>query len=444
MKYIAVIYLLLLPQLALGTPYAIVNRKIESAGIQKRSAKVSIENELGRIATEDKKIIKVADNGIKNAGNTKGVNVLGNSVKATDNTAVETAEESIEIGGCLYKDTSGYLSQVMSTCAVRDCNNNFFMNEAMRWIVQAIKDTVQFVRENHMLILLFIGSFLLVEFIGSSTFASFILKPIGFGPKGPIKDSFASNIQRIINPVKSGSLFSTFQSSAMRGAAIPGIEALIHLMRMRLIRIGFAIIALAAASNNYANSTREWREWLLKSKVKVSSDTPSNADASPMAILSSNPSSGHHKFNKGLFTEEVHASLLFVPEGAEPLTSCAQTPNLIRGIGYKSPLHCVDKGSDQGVVGIWYIPTATGCMPKWAEFENEGCKLYGYRRKFARLMGLAKNDDWRSMCESTPAIIDGKNYSHPSHCDDKGVWGIYGVFDLMDKDCECSCGPAQL
>ncbi|GAB1520180.1 hypothetical protein RhiTH_003253 [Rhizoctonia solani] len=374
MKYIAVIYLLLLPQLALGTPYAIVNRKIGSAGIQKRSAKVSIENELGRIATEDKKIIKVADNGIKNAGNTKGVNVLGNSVKATDNRAVETAEESIEIGGCLYKDISGYLSQVMSTCAVRDCNNNFFMNEAMRWIVQAIKDT-------------------------------------GFGPKGPIKDSFASNIQRIINPVESGSLFSKFQSSAMRGAAIPEIEGLIHLMRTRLIGIGFAIIALAAASNNYANSTREWREWLLKSKVKVSSDTPSNANrfwGTPV-----------YRGCVAYGYQEVHASLLFVPEGAEPLTSCAQTPNLIRGIGYKSPLHCVDKGSDQGVVGIWYIPTATGCMPKWAEFENEGCKLYGYRRKFARLMGLAKNDDWRSMCESTPAIIDGKNYSHPSHCDDK-------------------------
>ncbi|KAF8752328.1 hypothetical protein RHS01_08023 [Rhizoctonia solani] len=428
MKYIAVIYLLLLPQLALGTPYAIVNRKIGSAGIQKRSAKVSIENELGRIATEDKKIIKVADNGIKNAGNTKGVNVLGNSVKATDNRAVETAEESIEIGGCLYKDISGYLSQVMSTCAVRDCNNNFFMNEAMRWIVQAIKDTVQFVRENHILILLLIGSFLLVEFIGSSTFASFILKPIGFGPKGPIKDSFASNIQRIINPVESGSLFSKFQSSAMRGAAIPEIEGLIHLMRTRLVGIGFAIIALAAASNNYANSTREWREWLLKSKVKVSSDTPSNADASPMAIK---------KFMPHCYLSQRELNLL--PPAPKPEFDQ----------GYRLQVTASLRRQGGALIkalleyGIYQRPLDV-CLSGLSLRMRVAYSMVGYRRKFARLMGLAKNDDWRSMCESTPAIIDGKNYSHPSHCDDKGVWGIYGVFDLMDKDCECSCGPAQL
>ncbi|ELU42894.1 Ifi-6-16 domain-containing protein [Rhizoctonia solani AG-1 IA] len=474
MRYRAVVYLLLLPQLALGvTYYAIVNRNGGSAGIQKLNAKVDMKNKLGLGRVEDQKALKVADKGIETGNNAEGVSVPGNGAKTTDSRAVEAAEESVEIGSQSVRRTHESFQRIslhpnerddsypsefsdfgrfILACAEKDCRNDFFMNEATRWIVQAVKDIVQFVRENYITILLLIGSIVLAEFIGDKL-ALFMLKAIGFGSKGPIKNSFASNIQRIINPVESGSLFSKFQSSAMRGAAIPEIEGLIHLMRTRLIGIGFAIIALAAASNNYANSTREWREWLLKSKVKVSSDTPSNAvrsysdsghnspDASPMAIVSANPSSGHHKFNKGLFTEEVHASLLFVPEGAEPLTSCAQTPNLIRGIGYKSPLHCVDK------VGELVVSCLVNSLVRLRTRRERGVDYKALRvaysmRKFARLMGLAKNDDWRSMCESTPAIIDGKNYSHPSHCDDKGVWGIYGVFDLMDKDCECSCGPA--
>lgn len=62
------------------------------------------------------------------------------------------------------------------------------------------------------------------------------------------------------------------------------------------------------------------------------------------------------------------------------------------------------------------------------------------------------------MCESTPATIDGEHYARPSYCEDKvicshqpieitrrnlhihqGVLGIYGVFDIADEQCECSC-----
>ncbi|CAE6424351.1 unnamed protein product [Rhizoctonia solani] len=458
MRYRAVIYLLLLPQLALGvTYYAIVNRNGGSAGIQKLNAKVDMKNKLGLGRVEDQKALKVADKGIETGNNAEGVSVPGNGAKTTDSRAVEAAEESVEIGSQSvrrthesfqrislhpnerddsYPNTFEDFGRFILACAEKDCRNDFFMNEATRWIVQAVKDIVQFVRENYITILLLIGSIVLAEFIGDKL-ALFMLKAIGFGSKGPIKNSFASTVQRIISPVKSGSLFSKLQSAAMGGAAIAEIKTLIRAVMRKFIRIGLAsIIAFGAASNNYMNNTQEWREWLLKSKVEVSSDIPSNTNRFWGAPA--------YRGCVAYGYQEVYASLVFVPEGVEPLTSCTQTPNSIGGVGYKSPLRCVGKSPGQGVVGIWYIPTATRCMPKWAEFENEGCMLYGYRRKFARLMGLAKNDDWRSMCESTPAIIDGKNYSHPSHCDDKGVWGIYGVFDLMDKDCECSCGPAQL
>ncbi|QRW26045.1 interferon-induced 6-16 family protein [Rhizoctonia solani] len=281
------------------------------------------EIQSGRV--EDQKALKVADKGIETGNNAEGVSVPGNGAKTTDSRAVEAAEESVEIGSQSvrrthesfqrislhpnerddsYPNTFEDFGRFILACAEKDCRNDLFMNEATRWIVQAVKD-------------------------------------IGFGSKGPIKNSFASTVQRIISPVKSGSLFSKLQSAAMGGAAIAEIKTLIRAVMRSSSELDSSIIAFGAASNSYMNNTQEWENG---------------------------------------------------------------------------------------------IPTATGCMPKWAEFENEGCILYGYRRKFARLMGLAKNDDWRSMCESTPAIIDGKNYSHPSHCDDKGVWGIYGVFDLMDKD----------
>ncbi|CAE6431166.1 unnamed protein product [Rhizoctonia solani] len=177
---------------------------------------------------------------------------------------------------------------------------------------------------------------------------------------------------------------------------------------------------------------REWRKWESEAKF----DIPSNVASRLAQFWGAPTSEGCVAYGY----REIRAPLWFIPEGADPLTVCVRTPAFINGIGYKTPLGCVDEGPKKGVVAMWYVPTnETRCMPKWSVFEDEGCMLYGRRRKFARLVGLKSNDDWNGVCESTSATIDNKDYDGPSYCEDKGLRGIYGVFDVVDKSCECSC-----
>jgi hypothetical protein len=42
---------------------------------------------------------------------------------------------------------------------------------------------------------------------------------------------------------------------------------------------------------------------------------------------------------------EYRASIWFVPNGADPVQVCLQTPGAIKGVGFKTPLGCVDEVS---------------------------------------------------------------------------------------------------
>jgi hypothetical protein len=44
-------------------------------------------------------------------------------------------------------------------------------------------------------------------------------------------------------------------------------------------------------------------------------------------------------------TGEIRAPLWFVPEGKDPLSICVRTPASLNGVGYKTPLGCVDEAS---------------------------------------------------------------------------------------------------
>ncbi|CUA75618.1 hypothetical protein RSOLAG22IIIB_05983 [Rhizoctonia solani] len=259
------------------------------------------------------------------------------------------------------------------------------------------------------------------------------LRAIGFGTKGPIKNTIAAAVQRVINPVQLGSVFSRFQSAAMHGAALKELQSFVHIVISGLVGAGIAgLIEAGIKPHDHSIHQQEWRNWVSESMIYPSTDVTNNSTQLWGAYRSSGCMAyGYH---------EVRAPLASVPEGMDPLTVCKQTPALIYDMGFVTPLGCVDEGPKKGVVGLWYVPTnATQCMPKWSKFEDEGCMLYGRRRRFARLMGLKMNGDWKGVCESTPAIIDDKVYDRPSHCDDKGVGGIYGVFDIVDEKCECSC-----
>ncbi|KAH7337467.1 hypothetical protein B0J17DRAFT_663120 [Rhizoctonia solani] len=215
----------------------------------------------------------------------------------------------------------------------------------------------------------------------------------------------------------------------MHGAALRELQNLAHAVIAGLITTGVTGLVHTGVKPHKSIDHQEWRDWASESAL-------SNVNTSLTKLWGAPTYGGCAAYGY----QEVRAPLSPVPEDMDPLAACKGIPADIKVIGFKTPLRCMVEGSGKGVIGLWYVPTnATECTPKWSVFEDEGCMLYGRRRMFARLMGLENGDDWRGVCESTSAIINGKHYSQPSHCDDKGIAGIYGVFDIVDQQCECSC-----
>ncbi|KAG9127306.1 hypothetical protein FRC07_014935 [Ceratobasidium sp. 392] len=105
-------------------------------------------------------------------------------------------------------------------------------------------------------------------------------------------------------------------------------------------------------------------------------------------------------------------------------------PTTINGIEFQSPLKCESKGLHQAI-GTWYVED-DDCshMPKWGKFKA--------RRIVSRLWGLSMADDWKTICESTPAIIGGKFYERPAYCKNKAIGGVWGSFCVLDAGCNSS------
>ncbi|CAE7096156.1 unnamed protein product [Rhizoctonia solani] len=379
--------------------------------------------------------LKVAADEIKSVSH-KGAKVFGQGVKAAGK-EIQKAEAWLDSFASKSEPEGGWdeLNDVLPVCAKNDCKNSFFIDEALRWVKNALKDIGVVIFENPLATAgLVIGvSVLLIELTIGGILAPLALQAIGFGPKGPIKNTIATAVQKVINPVKMGSVFSHLQSAAMHRAGLKKLHGAVDTIFGGLVVAG-AVGLIDAGINTQPVHSQAWADWASESMVDPLSDITSHAN-----LLWGTPTYG------GCVAygyQEIRApfKLASILEDVDPLAACEQTPALIEGTGFKTPLRCVDEGSKKGIAGLWYVPTnATECMPWWSKFENEGCMLYGRRRRFARLMGLKNNGDWKGVCESTPATIDGKDYDYPSHCDDKGVGGIYGVFDIVDEQCECSC-----
>ncbi|CAE7185408.1 unnamed protein product [Rhizoctonia solani] len=478
MKYRTIISLILLPQMVSVLGAVVPDKDNSLISLQKRNLKDNIKGKLNHVGEEKAKALKVAGQGIKVAGKGvqvagKGIKVAGNGVKVAGGKGVKTAGKGVKVVGNKIQKVEGELQRtftlgsdseetwdelrdVLSVCAKNDCKrNNFFMNEALRWVKHGLKDLGVVIHENPAATAaLVIGvSVLLIELIGGGMIVPALLRAIGFGTKGPIKNSIAAAVQRVINPVKLGSVFSQFQSAAMHGAALKELQNIAYVAITGLIGVGVAgLVEGGTKSHNQPIYRQEWQNWASESILNPSSDITNNATQ-----LWGAPA---YRGCVAYGYQEVRASLVSVPESMDPLAACKQTPALIEDNGFKTPLNCLDEGPKKGVTGLWYVPTnTTQCTPWWGKFEDEvgsiislitldceliltlfkGCMLYGRRRRFARLIGLKNNGDWKGVCESAPASIDGKHYDHPSYCDDKGVAGIYGVFDVVDEQCECSC-----
>ncbi|CAE6393477.1 unnamed protein product [Rhizoctonia solani] len=440
MRYRTIISLVLLPGLlpAVGAAFAIPEDDDSSTGSEQWSIRDDIMEKLGNLP--DMSMFLSNFGGDRKAEALKaaaqGVEDVLEKIPKYFESGPETKSEISDDGDASSDDFQGF-SDMMPACAEQDCKKSYFMKEAMRWVKQALRDAGVVIHENPAATTaLIVGvSVLVANVMSGGMLLPATLHAIGFGAKGPIRHTIAAAMQRKINPIHIGSMFSKLQSAAMGGAAMGELHKIANIAVTGLIGAG-AVKLVGAGVKPLGQSTdfdpREWRAWESESKFDVSSNV-----ASRLAQFWGTPTfEGCVAYGY----REVRASLWFIPEGADPLSVCVRTLASINGIGYKTPLGCVDEGPKKGVVGMWYVPTnETRCMPQWSALEDEGCMLFGRRRKFSRLMGLKSNDDWNGVCESTSATIDNKHYDGPSYCEDKGIRGIYGVFDVVDKRCECSC-----
>ncbi|KAF8607370.1 hypothetical protein BDV93DRAFT_520241 [Ceratobasidium sp. AG-I] len=352
-----------------------------------------------------------------------------------DDIDVETTKDKDSISEALVD-----FGDTMKACDKHDCKRKYFFKEMLRWVKKALIDTGVFIYENpKATAALFIGATVLVaNLINSGALLPAALEVIGFGTKGPIAGSIAAAIQRNMGAVNVGSVFAQLQSAAMRGASLPEIDKMANVAFAALSAAGAASL-IGAGSKPLGLATDfeqvEWKTWEKTSRIDYTPELMNK-----MSHLWGVPTAegcveyGHR---------EYRAPIWFVPHGLDPVSVCLQTPAAIQGIGFKSPLGCTDQGPKKGVIGTWYVQSnETTCMPHWSQLEDEGCMQYGKRRMFARLLGLRRQDDWNSMCETTPAHVRDQGFDGPTYCEDKGVLGIFGIFDIADEKCECYCTGA--
>lgn len=434
-NFLSLIYVSYLPS-ALGARVAIpADGSLALAGRGLKVAPGSFNKIAGPKLDTLKSTVKEATSAVKDHS-TQG---LGEARKLADSTKSKIGDGLVHV----YEHAQAYDEEhifssfnnlpIMETCAERDCKRRHFLGEMVRWVKQAITDVGVFIKENPIVFAaLLIGvSVLIASLITSGAVVPAALDAVGFGVQGPIKNSLAAAFQSKIGAIRAGSIFARLQAAAMRGVKMQEIH--------RMAAIGFLAAGLKLADSGMQTlgqspdvEHKEWKVWQGTSRKNFSL-----GEADDMANLwGSFARQGCVAYGN----RQYQAPIWYVPEGEGPLNACVSTPAIIHGIGFKGPLGCLDKGPKKGVVGTWYVPTnGSDCMPWWSKFEDEGCILYGQRRKFARLFGLSLGDNWTGVCESTPAIVDGKSFDRPSYCEDKGVLGIFGVFDFADETCECSC-----
>ncbi|CAE6477353.1 unnamed protein product [Rhizoctonia solani] len=278
---------------ALGAAVAIPN---SDASLQKRNIKDSLANKLSHVGDEKAKALKAAGQGIKVAGKGvqvvgKGAKVAGGGVKVVGSKGAKVAGQRVKVVGQEIRKVEGEfqktftlepesegdwegLGDILPACAQFDCKrNNYFMNEAMRWIKQALKDTEEVVHEHPAAtVALVIGvSVLLAELISGGLLVPLMLRAVGFGVKGPIKNTIAAAVQRVINPVQLGSVFARFQSAAMGGAALGELRNIAHIVITGLIGVGVG--GLIDKPHGHSAHVQKWRNWESESRIDALSNT---------------------------------------------------------------------------------------------------------------------------------------------------------------------------
>ncbi|CAK5271592.1 unnamed protein product [Mycena citricolor] len=125
-----------------------------------------------------------------------------------------------------------------------------------------------------------------------------------------------------------------------------------------------------------------------------------------------------------------------VPRTYDPVQACMETAVEINGAWIRKPDFCEDRGCN-GVFGHWLVHHGeSSCSSYFRSFVDKGCTAGGsqLRRIESRLENVQSGDDWRVMCDTTPADFGGQHFDHPDMCE-QSVWGIWGNWFLHDQQC---------
>ena len=69
----------------------------------------------------------------------------------------------------------------------------------------------------------------------------------------------------------------------------------------------------------------------------------------------------------------------------------------------------------------------------WGDFQKDQCLRAGIRQYSSRLWNISGS--WEQACASTPATVAGQAFARPTRCVNKGVFGMWGEFDVSDDSC---------
>ncbi|OJT15469.1 hypothetical protein TRAPUB_7340 [Trametes pubescens] len=112
-------------------------------------------------------------------------------------------------------------------------------------------------------------------------------------------------------------------------------------------------------------------------------------------------------------------------------------PVVIHGREVSKPSKC-ERDNKGEVTGVWYIDfDEPSCQPYWGDIADKGCisGQTGFQRLEARLDGMSKGADWNMMCTTTAATIHGVHFKHPTTCEDRGKWGMVGIWHFPNVNC---------
>ncbi|KAF8074509.1 hypothetical protein FPV67DRAFT_584750 [Lyophyllum atratum] len=189
--------------------------------------------------------------------------------------------------------------------------------------------------------------------------------------------------------------------------------------------------------------------WSIDQNIPADNADPGDGVAYPVVKgLETNPFGALWEVEKAgtckSYGTRIYTSRLWhIPSGQDWTEACKGSPMIINQVRYESPDVCDDLGVF-GMYGTWYVSsTDSYCLPHWGDKTEDECVDNSVRKWYARLWDISGDVDWMTMCTTTPATVDGNHYDSPSQCDDKGILGAWGVWNVPDKSCSGNWGSMK-